>query len=38
MITGINHATFAVEDLQVSFDFYVKILGCQPVARWSGGA
>lgn len=38
MITGISHVAFAVENLQVSFDFYVEILGCQPVARWSSGA
>lgn len=37
MITGISHVAFAVENLQVSFDFYVEILGCQPVARWSSG-
>lgn len=38
MITGISHVAFAVENLQVSFDFYVEILGCQPIARWSSGA
>lgn len=38
MVTGINHVTFSVKDLQVSFEFYVGILGCRPVARWAGGA
>lgn len=38
MINGINHVTFAVRHLRASFDFYVEVLGCQPVARWSKGA
>lgn len=38
VVTGINHATFSVGDLQVSFDFYVLLLGCRPVARWARGA
>lgn len=38
MATGINHLTFAVADLDRSFDFYVRVLGCDPVARWSTGA
>ena len=38
MVTGINHVTFSVEDLQTSFEFYVQVLGCRPVARWAGGA
>lgn len=38
MVTGINHVTFSVEDLRISFEFYVRILACRPVARWSGGA
>ncbi|MEM7225888.1 MAG: VOC family protein [Pseudomonadota bacterium] len=38
MITGVNHLTLAVADLERAFDFYVDVLGCQPVARWSNGA
>lgn len=38
MITGINHVTFAVRDLDESFDFYHEVLGFRPVARWSEGA
>jgi catechol 2,3-dioxygenase-like lactoylglutathione lyase family enzyme len=38
MIQGINHITFAVRNLQVSFNFYMKVLGFQPIARWKNGA
>jgi catechol 2,3-dioxygenase-like lactoylglutathione lyase family enzyme len=38
MIRGLNHLTFAVRDLDESFDFYVRVLGLSPVARWEGGA
>lgn len=38
MVIGVNHATFSVEDVQTSFEFYVRVLGCRPVARWAGGA
>jgi glutathione S-transferase fosA5 len=38
MITGINHITLSVSDLDRSFQFYTQILGCQPVARWRRGA
>ena len=38
MIGGINHSTLAVSDLERSFAFYTGLLGCRPVARWSGGA
>ena len=38
MITGLNHITLAVTDLERSFDFYVRVLGCKPVARWKTGA
>lgn len=35
---AVNHITFAVSDLEKSFDFYRMILGLQPVARWNTGA
>ena len=38
MITGINHATFAVSDLDASCDFYGAMLGMRMVARWPRGA
>jgi catechol 2,3-dioxygenase-like lactoylglutathione lyase family enzyme len=38
MITGINHVTLSVSDLDRSFQFYTHILGCKPVARWQRGA
>ena len=38
MITGLNHITLAVADLERSFRFYVEVLGCKPIARWAEGA
>lgn len=38
MITGINHLTFAVRDLERSLAFYVQVLGLRPVACWDHGA
>lgn len=38
MITGINHVTLAVSDLERSFDFYVTVVGLTPVAKWARGA
>ena len=38
MITGINHITLSVIDLDKSFDFYIEVLGCKPVAKWKQGA
>ncbi len=38
MITGINHLTLAIRDLDESFAFYTQALGCKPVARWPTGA
>ena len=38
MIRGVNHITFSVRDLEVSFRFYTKVLGLRPVARWYKGA
>ncbi|NER81640.1 MAG: hypothetical protein F6K42_19165 [Leptolyngbya sp. SIO1D8] len=34
MITGLNHITLAVSDLEASFTFYTNVLDCQPLARW----
>jgi glutathione S-transferase fosA5 len=38
MISGVNHITLAVRDLECSFRFYVETLGAKPLARWSRGA
>jgi catechol 2,3-dioxygenase-like lactoylglutathione lyase family enzyme len=38
MITGLNHITLSVRDLDRSFQFYVKTLGAKPLARWRRGA
>jgi len=38
MIQGINHITLAVQCLQESKDFYITLLGCQPVVFWDEGA
>jgi len=38
VITGINHVTLSVKDLNESFDFYSVVLGFRPVARWPEGA
>jgi catechol 2,3-dioxygenase-like lactoylglutathione lyase family enzyme len=38
VITGINHVTLSVADVERSFAFYTEVLGCRPVARWNRGA
>jgi catechol 2,3-dioxygenase-like lactoylglutathione lyase family enzyme len=38
MIQGINHITLAVRNVELSFEFYTKILGLRPVAKWDKGA
>ena len=38
MITGINHITLAIADVERSFTFYTTILGFQPIAKWPKGA
>ena len=38
MITGVNHITLAVRDLDRSYRFYVETLGSRPLARWNKGA
>jgi len=38
MISGINHITLSVRDLEASFVFYKDVLGLRPVAKWYRGA
>jgi len=38
MISGLNHITLSVRDVDRSFGFYVETLGAKPLARWSKGA
>ncbi len=38
MITGINHITFAVTDLERSLRFYRDVLGCSEIHTWDAGA
>lgn len=38
MLTGLNHLTIAVHDVEKSFNFYVDILGFIPKAKWNQGA
>ncbi len=38
MISGLNHATLAVRDLERSFCFYTDLLELKPAARWCKGA
>ena len=38
MVSGVNHITLSVSDLDRSFHFYVDLLGLRPVARWYKGA
>ena len=38
MITGINHITLSVADVEKSFNFYTQVLGCQAIAKWQQGA
>jgi catechol 2,3-dioxygenase-like lactoylglutathione lyase family enzyme len=37
MISGLDHITLAVRDIDRSFRFYVETLGARPLARWSRG-
>lgn len=37
-ISGINHVTLAVRNLEESFQFYQKVLGFKPLAKWTKGA
>ncbi|WP_104205256.1 fosfomycin resistance glutathione transferase [Billgrantia saliphila] len=38
MVTGINHLTLAVSDLDRSFTFYTQVVGLEPVVKWARGA
>ena len=38
VITGVNHITPAVRDLDRSYRFYVETLGSRPLVRWNKGA
>lgn len=38
MVTGLNHVTLSVVDLEQAFRFYSEVLGLRPVARWYKGA
>lgn len=38
MLTGLNHLTLAVTDIERSFAFYTDLLGCKPAALWDAGA
>ncbi|AHJ27103.1 VOC family protein [Nodularia spumigena CS-584] len=33
MITGINHITLSLADIEESFNFYTQVLGCQAIAN-----
>lgn len=38
MITGLNHITLAVRDIEKSFAFYRDRLGFKPLVKWEEGA
>jgi catechol 2,3-dioxygenase-like lactoylglutathione lyase family enzyme len=38
MLTGLNHLTLAVTELERSTDFYQRVLGLRLHARWDNGA
>ncbi len=38
MITGLNHMTLAVKNIEKSFVFYRDILGFTPLCKWEGSA
>lgn len=38
MITGLNHITLAVNDLETSLCFYRDLLGFKAHVKWDGGA
>jgi catechol 2,3-dioxygenase-like lactoylglutathione lyase family enzyme len=38
VLLGLNHITFAVQDIERSLAFYRGVLGCELHARWDSGA
>jgi catechol 2,3-dioxygenase-like lactoylglutathione lyase family enzyme len=38
VITGINHITLSIIDVERSFTFYTEVLGFQPIAKWPLGS
>jgi len=38
MITGVNHLTLSINNVEESFTFYTNVLGFRPVAKWPKGA
>lgn len=38
MVTGLNHITLTVSNLETSFNFYIDVLGFKPIAKWKQGA
>jgi catechol 2,3-dioxygenase-like lactoylglutathione lyase family enzyme len=38
MLTGLNHITLAIRDLERSLSFYISLLGFTPRVRWKRGA
>jgi catechol 2,3-dioxygenase-like lactoylglutathione lyase family enzyme len=38
MLSGLNHITIAVSDLDISFAFYSRLLEFKPHVRWDSGA
>jgi catechol 2,3-dioxygenase-like lactoylglutathione lyase family enzyme len=37
VITGINHLTLSVREVEESFAFYTQMLGFRPLAKWPRG-
>lgn len=38
MISGVNHITFSIRNLEESLDFYHNLLGFSLIAKWPKGA
>ncbi|MBU2899329.1 fosfomycin resistance glutathione transferase [Vibrio hepatarius] len=38
MVSGLNHLTLAVNDLEVSLAFYIQVLGFKGKVKWAKGA
>ncbi len=38
MITGLNHITLSVADVERSFTFYKDVMGFKPLCKWEKGA